>query len=480
MQTRSTADTPDPANAAVGGYDHLSASSSPGVQSDTNVGQQGDETVTGDHWQDKLDKETAATATPNDRPTAADDPGAQRDIDVRQQVQGNGPLAATGTSVHDMQTPSTADTPDPVNAATGGYDRLAASSSPGVRSDTDVRQKGDETVTGESGDHWQGKLDKGSAATASPSDRPTAADDPGAQRDIDVRQQVQGNGPATGTSVHDMQTRSTADTPDLANAAVGGYDRLSASSSPGVQSDTDVRQQGDETVTGDHWQDKLDKETAATASPSDRPTEVDGPGAQRDVDVRQQVQGNGPAFGTSVRDMQTPTTADTPDPANTAAGGYDRPAASSSPGVQSDTDMRLQGNRTVAGDQDKLDKETAATAAPSDRPTAADDPGTQRDINFRQHVQGNGPATGTSVHDMQTRTTADAPDPANAAAGGYDRPAASSSPGVRGDTDVRQQGDGSASSDRDKAQETRTTADTKDPVNTAAGQERLSQTAPQA
>jgi hypothetical protein len=47
------------------------------------------------------------------------------------------------------------------------------------------------------------------------------------------------------------------------------------------------------------------------------------------------------------------------------------------------------------------------------------------------------------------------------------------------DTDTRQQGNGFASNDRDKAQETRTTADNSDPANVAAGQEQPSGTAPQ-
>lgn len=98
-------------------------------------------------------------------------------------------------------------------------------------------------------------------------------------------------------------------------------------------------------------------------------------------------------------------------------------AFANGPGVQRDTDMRRQGHRAVAGDQDRLDRENAATAPPSDRLTAADDVA-----------------------------------------------------GAQRDTDVRQ-GNGFASSDRDKAQETRTTAGTSHPVNTAESQEWPSGTA---
>lgn len=159
--------------------------------------------------------------------------------------------------------------------------------------------------------------------------------------------------------------------------------------------------------------------------------------------------------------------------ATTAAPPHERHiAANGPPGVRRDTDTRRQGNGAVAGDQDNLDKR--------DRPTAVDGPGAQRDTDVRQQVQGNGQANGTSVRDKQTRTATDASDRANAVPGGYDSPAALGSPGVQGDTDVRQQGNGSASSDRDKAQDTRTTADTSDPLTTAASQEQPSGTAPQA
>lgn len=184
----------------------------------------------------------------------------------------------------------------------------------------------------------------------------------------------------------------------------------------------------------------------------------------------------------------------------TTAPHHDRPiaaAANALPGVQRDTDLRQQGiggNATVRGGQDKLDRETAAMASaesPRDRPTAATDgPGAQRDrdTDVRQQVQGqgNGPNTGigiTSDRDKQIRADdsgSSDPQAANAATAGYDRPAASGtrSPGVKGDTDVvRQQVNGFTSGDRDKAQDTRTTADTSDPVSTAVGH---AGTAPQA
>ncbi len=305
-------------------------------------------------------------------------------------------------------------------------------------------------------------LDKEIAATASPGDHPTAADGPGSQRDTNVRQQVEGNGPATGKSVLDEQTRTTvtADALDPANAATGGHDRPTASGSPGVQGDTALI----------HW----------LTSPTD-PAAADVLGAQRDTDFRQQVEGNGPATGKSVLDKQTRTavTADALDPANAATGGLGHPTAPSSSDVQFANDVMRW------------------LTSPTD-PAAADVPGAQ--------VEGNGPftGTGTSVRDKQTPTTADASlaDPVNAATEGHDRPTASStSPGVQGDTDlihwltsptdptaadvpggaqrdtdIHQQGNGSVLSDRDKAQETRTTVDTSDPVNTvtAAGQERPS------
>jgi hypothetical protein len=68
-------------------------------------------------------------------------------------------------------------------------------------------------------------------------------------------------------------------------------------------------------------------------------------------------------------------------------------------------------------------------------------------------------------------TTADASDPANAAADsdGHDRLAASgTSSGVQSENDVRQRGSLSRV-DHDKVQETRTTADISDPANTAPG-----------
>jgi hypothetical protein len=45
-------------------------------------------------------------------------------------------------------------------------------------------------------------------------------------------------------------------------------------------------------------------------------------------------------------------------------------AAANGTGVQRDTDIRQQRNGTVTGDQDNLDKETAATASPSGRDKA--------------------------------------------------------------------------------------------------------------
>jgi hypothetical protein len=281
------------------------------------------------------------------------------------------------------------------------------------------------------------------ATTAAPRAEPTSQEARGAAADIShpldngaAANGTRGHGPAS-EQRHDERTQAAAIT-------APPHDRPIAANGTGIQRDTDMRQQRNGTDAGD--QDNLDMDTAATVSPSDRPTADDGPpGAQRDTDVRQHVQGNGSATGTSVHDIQTRiaggSAADASDSANAAAGGDDSPAASGSPGVQGDTDMRLQGNETVTGDQDKLDKDTAATATPSDRPIAADGlPGAQRDTDVRQQVEGNGPATGTSVHDIQTRTAADASDPANAFAGGNDSPAALGSPGVQSDTDMRLQG----------------------------------------
>ena len=369
------------------GHDRPGASGSPGVQSDTDIRQQGSGLIAGD--QDKPDRETAAMASPSERSTVADEPGAQH-IDVCQQVQGIGPA--------------------------------------------------------------QDKLDGESAAKASPSasDRCIAADGSSAQRDTDILQQVQGIGPATaGTSVRDEQTHAATDTSDPNNAAAGGHDRPSPLSSPDVQSDTDLRQQGNNLITGD--QDKLDREIAPTASPSDHHMAADGgPGTQRDTYVRQQVQGTGPLA--AIDEQTRNTSVDVSDPANAAAAGaHDRPAASGGRGIQGDTNVRQQGNGSIAGDQDKLDRETPAAASPCDRPTVANDLGAQRDTDVLQQFQGIGPAAGTP-RDEQTRTTTDASDPANVATGRHDRhgPAAEGSPGVRGDTDVCQQGDGTVVRDQDK------------------------------
>lgn len=109
---------------------------------------------------------------------------------------------------------------------------------------------------------------------------------------------------------HDERTQAAATTTTPHDCPIAAY-------GPGVQRDTDMHQQGDGTVASD--QDKLDKETAATASPSDRPTAADGPpGAQRDTDVRQQ--GNGYALGDRFKAQETRTTTDTPDLVNTVAG----------------------------------------------------------------------------------------------------------------------------------------------------------------
>lgn len=341
-------------------------------------------------------------ASPSDRSTVADDPGAQHDTDVRQQVQGIEPA--------------------------------------------------------------QHELNGESAAKALPitSDRSTAAGSPSAQHDTDILQQVQGIGPATaGTSVRDEQTHAATDASDPSNAATGRHDRPSTSGSLDVQSDTNLRQQGNGSIAAD--QDKLDRETPATASPRDRdrPTVANDLGAQRDSDVLQH-QGIGPAAGTP-RDEQTLTTTGASDPVNVVTGKHDRhgPAAEGSPGVQGDTDVRQQGDGTVVGDEDKFEGETAATAFTSaaNRPTVAG-----------------------SVPDKQTRIITGASDPTNAAvAEGHDHPAALGSPGVPGDsdTDVRQQGNGFTSSDRVKAQDSHTTADTSDPVNITADQERPFGTAPQ-
>ena len=208
---------------------------------------------------------------------------------------------------------------------------------------------------------------------------------------------------------------------------------------------------------------------ASTATPRDDPTTQNARGAAAD----------------------TGHPVDTWGAAATTATHHDRPiaaAANGPPGLQRDTDLRQQGigNATVGGGQDKLDRETVAMASesPRDRPTAATDgPGAQRDrdTDVRQQVQGqgNGPATGTGItsdRDKQIRADdsgSSDPQAVNAATGtaGYDRPAASCtrSPGVHV---VRQQGNGFTSGDRDKAQESRTTVDTSDPVSTAAGQER--------
>jgi len=149
--------------------------------------QQGDGTVAGD--QDKLDKETAATASPS-RPTAADShsPGAQRDIDVLQQVEGNRPATGTGTNVlgKQIRTTANASLTDLANAATG-HDRPTVSGSPGVQLDADMSQQGNGTVAG---DQDNLKLDKETAAIASPRNLPTAADGLCAQRDLNAPQQV--------------------------------------------------------------------------------------------------------------------------------------------------------------------------------------------------------------------------------------------------------------------------------------------------
>ncbi|KAF8496556.1 hypothetical protein F5888DRAFT_396379 [Russula emetica] len=465
------ADASDPADAA----DRPGTSDSLDVQGDTDVRQQGNGTVavSGDQPEDKLDKETADTASPSDRPTASDDLGAQLDTNVGQQVQESEP--ATGTSVHDEQT-HIADASDPADAA-GGHDRPSASDSLDVLGDTDVRQQGNDTT--------------------SPSDRPTASDDLGAQLDTNVGQQVQESEPATGTSVHDEQTH-IADASDPADAA-GGHDRPSASDSLDVLGDTDVRQQGNDTASDDlsaqldtnfrqqvqesgpatgtsvrdeqtHIADASDPADAAgghdrpgssdsldvqgdtnvrqqgndTASPSDRPTASDDLSAQLNTNYRQQVQESGPATGTSVRDEQTHI-ADASDPTDTA-GGHDRPGSSDSLDVQGDTDVHQQGNDTTS---------------PSDRPTAADDTGAQRDTDVGQQVQESEPATGTSVHDGQTHI-ADASDPADAA-GGHDRPGASDSLDVQGDTDVRQQGNWTVAGDQPEDKLDKETANTASP-----------------
>ena len=158
-----------------------------------------------------------------------------------------------------------------------------------------------------------------------------------------------------------------------------------------------MHQQGNGTVAGD--QDRLDRETTATALLSDRPVESDSSGAQSEDQVTE------PAAGTSVRDEQTHTTTDTSDPANAVAEGHHRPGASVNPGVQSDTDIRQQGSGSTADDEDRHDKETVPTALLSDRPMVSNSPGSRSDINAYQ--QGNRTVLGDQERlDEETAVTA--------------------------------------------------------------------------
>jgi len=129
----------------------------------------------------------------------------------------------------------------------------------------------------------------------------------------------------------------------------------------------------------------------------------------------------------------------------------DTSAAGRAPGAR-DSERGGVGDDTGAAPTTAPQATTAGAKANGTRQQGngtVDGPGAQRDTKVRQQDQGN-------------------------AAGGHDRSATSGSPDVQGDTDTRQQANGFASGDRDKAQETRTTEDTSDPVNTAAGQERPS------
>ena len=211
---------------------------------------------------------------------------------------------------------------------------------------------------------------------------------------------------------------------------------------------------------------------------------------QHNADVLQQIQGIWPGAGTA-RGEQSRTTTDASDPASAVAEGHDRPAASSSLSVQSDTNIRQQGssstaddedrinketvptallsdrpmvsnspatrsdidvhqqgNRTVAGDQERLDGETEVTASPGDHPMVANSLSDQHDADVLQQVQGIWPGAGT-VRDEQSRTTTDASVSADAVAEGHDRPGALGSLCVQSDTDIRRQGS-SSTADEDR------------------------------
>jgi hypothetical protein len=109
----------------------------------------------------------------------------------------------------------------------------------------------------------------------------------------------------------------------------------------------------------------------------------------------------------------------------------------------------------------------ASTAAPRADPTARGDAADTR------HPADRGTASATA-NDTHCRTPEQYHDEQTAA---RDRRTAVDDPSVQRDTDVRQQGNGTVTSDRDK--ETRTTADTSFPAN-AAGQEHPFGTASQA
>jgi hypothetical protein len=122
----------------------------------------------------------------------------------------------------------------------------------------------------------------------------------------------------------------------------------------------------------------------------------------------------------------------------------------------------------------------ASTAAPNAAPTSQNARGAAADI--RHPVDNGAAATGTRGYGPASEQRYDERTQAAPAATTAPPhfPIAENGPGGQRDTDIRQQGNGFTSSDRDKAQETRTTAGTSDPVNVAAGQERPFGTAPQA